>query len=83
MTQQERHTAFIKAQARALGFDHCGIARAEQLDDDARRLEAWLGKGLHGGMQYMENHFDLRIDPRKLVPGAKSVITFLLNYYPE
>ncbi|PUZ25968.1 tRNA epoxyqueuosine(34) reductase QueG [Chitinophaga parva] len=83
MTQQERHTAFIKEQAKALGFDYCGIARAEQLDDDARRLEAWLGKGLHGGMQYMENHFDLRIDPRKLVPGAKSVITFLLNYYPE
>lgn len=61
----------------------CGIAKAMQLDDDARRLERWLNKGHQGRMQYMENHFDLRIDPRKLVPGAKSVITLLLNYYPD
>lgn len=53
-----------------------------KLDDDARRLEAWLNKGMHGSMQYMENHFELRVDPTKLVPGAKSVITLLLNYYP-
>jgi len=53
------------------------------LDDDARRLEDWLKKGHHGSMQYMENHFDLRIDPTRLVPGAKSVITLLLNYYPS
>ncbi|HEY0041419.1 MAG TPA: tRNA epoxyqueuosine(34) reductase QueG, partial [Flavisolibacter sp.] len=53
------------------------------LTEDARRLEAWLNQGLHGKMQYMENHFDLRIDPTKLVPGAKSVITLLKNYYPE
>jgi epoxyqueuosine reductase len=52
------------------------------LDEDARRLESWLGKGMHGNMQYMENHFDLRIDPGKLVPGARSVITLLLNYFP-
>lgn len=61
---------------------HCGIARAVQLTDDARRLEQWLSKGMHGNMQYMENHFDLRIDPSKLVPGAKSVVTLLMNYYP-
>lgn len=61
----------------------CGIAMAKQLDEDARRLEAWLNKGYHGGMQYMENYFDLRIDPRKLVPGARSVITLLFNYYPS
>lgn len=61
----------------------CGIAKAVHLDDDARRLEQWLTKGHHGGMQYMERHFDLRTDPRKLVPGAKSVITLLLNYYPS
>ena len=65
------------------GFDHCGIAKAQALDDDARRLEAWLNKGLHGKMGYMENHFDLRTDPTKLVPGAKSVITLLKNYYPS
>lgn len=65
------------------GFDYCGIAKTQVLDEDARRLESWLSKGMHGTMQYMENHFDLRIDPSKLVPGAKSVITLLLNYYPE
>jgi epoxyqueuosine reductase len=54
-----------------------------RLDADARRLEAWLNKGYHGSMQYMENHFDLRIDPTRLVPGARSVITLLLNYYPS
>jgi epoxyqueuosine reductase len=52
------------------------------LDDDARRLEKWLQQGMHGSMHYMANHFDLRIDPSKLVPGAKSVITLLKNYYP-
>ncbi len=66
-----------------MGFDYCGIAKAIPLDDDARRLEKWLHKGMHGTMQYMENHFDLRIDPTRLVPGAKSVITVLLNYFPE
>lgn len=69
--------------AKGLGFDYCGIARAVHLDEDARRLEQWLQKGMHGTMQYMENHFDLRIDPTKLVPGAKSVITLLKNYYPS
>jgi epoxyqueuosine reductase len=77
------YTAFIKKQAADLGFDHCGIARAVQLDDDARRLESWLNKGMHGSMKYMENHFDKRIDPRKLVDNAQSVITLLLNYYPQ
>jgi epoxyqueuosine reductase len=76
-------TAFIKTTAHRLGFDLCGIAKAQQLDDDARRLEKWLSKGMQGSMQYMENHFDMRIDPAKLVPGAKSVITLMKNYYPE
>ncbi len=66
-----------------MGFDHCGIAKATKLDDDARRLEQWLNKGMQGGMQYMENYFDMRIDPQLLVPGAKSVITVLKNYYPS
>ena len=77
------HTGLVKSLARALGFDYCGIARAVRLDEDARRLEAWLNRGFHGTMSYMEQHFDLRIDPGKLVPGARSVITLLLNYYPE
>jgi epoxyqueuosine reductase len=79
----ENHTELIKTLAASFGFDYCGIAKAQLLDDDARRLEQWLSKGMHGSMQYMENHFDLRIDPSKLVPGAKSVITLLLNYFPE
>lgn len=78
-----KNTIAVKKEAQAQGFDYCGIARAQVLDDDARRLEAWLKKGMHGGMQYMENYFDLRIDPAKLVPGAKSVITVLKNYFPE
>ena len=69
--------------AKQLGFDYCGIAKAEKLNDDARRLEDWLKKGMHGNMQYMENYFDQRIDPALLVPGAKSVITLLFNYYPK
>lgn len=80
------NTAFITKQVKSfasqLGFDYCGIARAEKLDDDARRLEQWLQKGMHGNMQYMEKYFDLRTDPQKLVPGAQSVITLLLNYFP-
>ena len=79
----DKHTQFIKSASKELGFDFCGIAKAVQLQDDARRLEDWLQKGLHGDMQYMENYFDLRINPNKLVPGAKSVITLLLNYFPE
>jgi len=77
------YTQQIRAFTRQLGFDYCGIAKAQQLDEDARRLEQWLKKGLHGNMQYMENYFDLRIDPTKLVPGARSVITLLLNYFPQ
>jgi len=76
------HTQFIKSSAAQLGFHYCGIAKAVQLEDDARRLEDWLQQGLQGNMQYMENYFDLRTDPRKLVPGARSVITLLLNYFP-
>jgi len=78
-----KHTDIIKDNARKLGFDFCGISKAQVLNEDARRLEQWLNKGMHGNMQYMENYFDLRIDPTKLVPGAKSVITLLLNYFPS
>jgi len=83
LKKQEENTLFIKKTAARLGFDYCGIAKAEKLDDDAVRLEKWLNKGMHGSMQYMEKYFDLRIDPSKLVPGARSVITLLKNYYPS
>jgi len=76
-------SAYIKALAKEEGFMYCGIAKALRLEDDERRLEKWLNKEMHGKMGYMENHFDLRVDPTKLVPGAKSVITFLMNYYPK
>ena len=77
------HTAFVKQTATALGFSYCGIAKAQRLDDDARKLEAWLNKGMHGSMQYMENHFDMRVDPTLLVPGAKTMITLMMNYFPS
>ena len=77
------HTELIRKFSLELGFNYCGIAKARMLNEDARRLESWLQKGMHGKMQYMENYFDLRIDPSKLVPGARSVITLLLNYFPS
>ncbi len=73
----------VKKIAFQLNFDDCGIAPATYLDNDARRLEQWLAQGMHGNMHYMENHFELRVDPRKLVPNAQSVITLLKNYYPH
>jgi epoxyqueuosine reductase len=82
MNLLQQNTTFIKKTAHLLGFDFCGIAQAVKLDADAARLEAWLQKGMQGKMQYMEKYFDLRIDPARLVPGAKSVITLLKNYYP-
>ncbi len=81
-TAAEYNKQLIRAEAERLGFMACGVAAAVQLDDDARRLEQWLHKGYQGTMQYMERHFDLRTDPRKLVPGARSVITLLMNYFP-
>lgn len=83
MSIQAHHTRLIKAEAQRLGFLQCGIAQAKELTEDARRLEQWLQAGMQADMGYMERHFDLRIDPRKLVPGAKSVITVLMNYFPE
>ncbi len=73
----------IKAEAKRLGFLACGIARAEFLADEAPRLEQWLSAGKHGEMDWMTNHFDLRLDPRKLVPGARSVISLAYNYFTE
>jgi len=80
---KENATAFIKAKAVDLGFSFCGISKAEFLEDEAKPLEQWLQRGYHGSMRYMENHFEKRLDPTLLVPGAKSVVTLLYNYYPE
>lgn len=82
MNRQER-SHIIKSESAKIGFHFCGISKAEKLDNEARQLEEWLHKGLHGKMQYMENHFDKRIDPAQLVPGALSVISLMYNYYPD
>jgi len=73
----------IQQEALRLGFMSVGFAKADFLEEDAIRLESFLKNNYHGKMSYLENHFDLRVDPRKLVPNAKSVITLLLNYYPN
>ncbi len=78
----QEKSRLIKSLASQQGFDACGIAKAQPLDEDARRLEKWLKSGHQGSMQYMERNFDLRVDPTRLVPGARSVITLLYNYYP-
>jgi epoxyqueuosine reductase len=73
----------IKQLALELGFSFCGISKADFLAEEAPHLEAWLKKSMNGEMAYMENHFDMRLDPRLLVPGAKSVVSFLFNYFPD
>ncbi|MFD1616482.1 tRNA epoxyqueuosine(34) reductase QueG [Gelatiniphilus marinus] len=83
MNPKTKHTNLIKNQAKQLGFLSCGISKAVFLEEEAPRLEKWLNNNMHGQMQYMENHFDKRLDPTKLVEGSKSVISLLLNYYPS
>lgn len=75
-------THTIKQKAQELGFDLVGVSKADFLEKEARNLEEWLQRGYHGKMQWMENHFEKRVDPRVLVPGAKSVISVLHNYFP-
>jgi epoxyqueuosine reductase len=77
------YSSLIKKEAKNLGFMVCGISKADFLEDEAPRLEAWLKKGMHGEMQYMENYFDKRLDPRLLVDGARSVISLGLNYFTD
>ncbi len=79
----ERNSLFIKAEAQRLGFMACGISKAEFLKEEAPRLEYYLRHNMNGKMKWLENHFDKRLDPTKLVPGAKSVVSLLFNYYPE
>jgi len=83
VNQQSVYSQLIKDEAKKLGFMFCGIAKAEFLEEEAPRLEKWLNNNMHGEMQYMENHFDKRLDPRLLVDGAKSVVSLALNYYTD
>ncbi len=80
---KQTYTTLIKQHAKRLGFEYCGISKADFLEEEAPRLEKWLNNNMHGEMKYMENYFDKRLDPRLLVDGAKSVVSLLLNYYPE
>ncbi len=82
-TTRQNITRTIRELATASGFSYCGFSKAEKLDEEARHLEKWLLQGSHGKMQYMENHFEKRIDPTQLMPGAKSVISLAYNYYTE
>ena len=83
MLLSQKHSTIVKQIARDLGFDFCGISKANFLEDEAPKLESWLNENRHGEMHYMANHFDKRLDPRKLVDGAKSVVSLLYNYYPS
>lgn len=78
-----KNKKLITEEALRLGFSHVGVSKATFLEDEAPRLERWLSQNMHGQMSYMERWFDKRLDPRILVPGAKSVVSVLLNYYPE
>jgi len=82
LNNPSKYTQLIKTEARRLGFMSCGISKAGFLEKEAPRLENWLNENMHGEMRYMENHFDKRLDPTKLVEGSKSVISLLLNYFP-
>jgi epoxyqueuosine reductase len=83
VANKTNHTALIKSLAKELGFSFCGISKAEFLKEEAPRLEEWLKRGYQGKMSYLENYFDKRLDPTLLVPGAKSVVSLLYNYYPK
>jgi epoxyqueuosine reductase len=83
ISNKHAYSKIIKEEAKRLGFLFCGIAKADFLEEEAPRLEAWLKQGFNGEMSYMENHFDKRLDPRKLVEGSKSIISVGLNYYTD
>ena len=83
MNFKERNTQLIKKKANELGFFFCGISKADFLEEDARYLDAYLKNNFQGKMSYLENHYDKRLDPRLLVDDAKTVVSLLMNYYPE
>ena len=83
MSKKTQYTNLIKTEAKRLGFLSCGISKAEFLEEEAPKLESWLNQNKHGKMQYMENHFDKRLDPTLLVEGSKSVVSLTYNYFSE
>lgn len=83
MSHKQSHSETIKSLSKKFGFSFCGISKAEFLESEASKLELWLKNSFHGEMQYMENYFDKRLDPRLLVTGAKTVVSLLFNYYPS
>lgn len=78
---RSERTDWVRQEALRLGFDAVGFARARRLEEEETRLVQWLKEGRQGMMQWMENHFDKRVDPRKLVPGARSVISLMISYH--
>lgn len=83
MNASARHASLLKSTAAALGFEFCGIAKAGFLEEEAPKLESWLNQNYHGKMGYLDSHFDKRLDPTKLVPGAKTVVSLGYNYFPK
>lgn len=81
--ERQKLTTWVKTLASALGFYDVGFAKADFMEEEARRLEAWLSNSYHGEMSYLAKYFDLRVDPRKILPGAKTVICLSYNYYTE
>jgi len=81
-TLRKQRAIHIKAMAKEAGFSACGIAKAQYLEEEAPTLENWLRQHYNGEMAYMANYFDIRLDPRKLVEDAKSVICLMYNYFP-
>lgn len=82
-SNKQKLTNFIKSKSVDLGFISCGISKADFLEDEAANLENWLKNEMHGEMSYMERNFDMRLDPRKILNGAKSVISLTYNYYTD
>ncbi len=82
MSKRRQYSEFIKAEALRLGFFACGLSKARYLEEEVQSYEEWLKNDFHASMAYMENHFDKRLDPRLLVPGAKTMVSVLMNYYP-
>ena len=74
---------YIQQKAEELGFLAIGFAKAEKLIDEEFRLKDWLSNGYHAEMQYMENHFEKRLNPTLLVESSKTVISLAYNYFPQ
>ena len=81
--KSNNYKQLLKTKATELGFFYCGFSKADFLEEEAPRLEKWLNLNYQGKMSYMANYFDKRLDPRLLVDDAKTVVSLLLNYYPE